>query len=224
MAYNIAPAYLKASNNLSDLPNKATARINLGVAIGTDVEAWSAQLDSAAAIASNGFVSRSAVNTFTPRTFQAGSNKVTISNPTGAAGNPAFDVVPANFFALSQWTPTIQGSTTGGTATYGVQAGRYINIGNLWIAVCQLVWSSGTGSGNLRVGNFPSQFAQGMTVYSAHPSYANLLLPGNSVDITVDGVNAQIYANVMASISNAAQLPVAYSTSGTLNFTMIWFS
>lgn len=97
MAYNIAPAYLKASNNLSDLPNKATARINLGVAIGTDVEAWSAQLDSAAAIASNGFVSRSAANTFTPRTFQAGSNKVTISNPTGAAGNPAFDVVPANF-------------------------------------------------------------------------------------------------------------------------------
>lgn len=74
------------------------------------------------------------------------------------------------------------------------------------------------------MGNFPSQFAQGMTVYSAHPSYANLLLPGNSVDITVDGVNAQIYANVMASISNAAQLPVAYSTSGTLNFTMIWFS
>lgn len=38
--------FLKSSNNLSDLTNTAQARINLGVQIGVNVEAWSAALDS----------------------------------------------------------------------------------------------------------------------------------------------------------------------------------
>lgn len=44
---------LLAANNLSDLANAATARINLGVEIGADVQAWSADLDSIAAITGN---------------------------------------------------------------------------------------------------------------------------------------------------------------------------
>ena len=42
--------FLLATNNLSDLTNKATARTNLGVAIGTDVQAHSAKLDSLAGL------------------------------------------------------------------------------------------------------------------------------------------------------------------------------
>ena len=42
--------FLVAANNLSDLTNKPLARTNLGVAIGTDVEAWSPALDSIAAL------------------------------------------------------------------------------------------------------------------------------------------------------------------------------
>lgn len=41
--------FLLASNNLSDLTNKPLARTNLGVAIGSNVEAWSATLDQIAA-------------------------------------------------------------------------------------------------------------------------------------------------------------------------------
>jgi hypothetical protein len=41
---------LRATNNLSDLTNAATARTNLGLAIGTNVEAWSANLDTFAAL------------------------------------------------------------------------------------------------------------------------------------------------------------------------------
>lgn len=40
--------FLISANNLSDLPNMATARTNLGLVIGTNVEAWNAQLDQIA--------------------------------------------------------------------------------------------------------------------------------------------------------------------------------
>jgi hypothetical protein len=43
---------LLAANNLSDLANATTARTNLGVAIGTNVQAWDADLDALAGVTS----------------------------------------------------------------------------------------------------------------------------------------------------------------------------
>lgn len=81
---------LKA-NNLSDVANATTARDNLGVEIGVDVQAYSAQL---AAVSANntavGFVAQTGTNTQTNRTLGAPAAGLTISNPTGAGGNPAF--------------------------------------------------------------------------------------------------------------------------------------
>lgn len=67
------------------------ARTNLGVAIGTNVQAYSAQLDALAAFATNAIVVRTGSNTFAGRTLVAGSAKLVVTNGDGGAGNPSIE-------------------------------------------------------------------------------------------------------------------------------------
>ena len=55
------------------------------------------------------------------------------------------------------WTPTIQGSTTAGTYTYGTQHGEYIKVGNMVTANFRIddINVSSAGAGNFELHGFP---------------------------------------------------------------------
>jgi hypothetical protein len=71
----------------------AAAYTQIGAAGG--VQAWDADLDGYAALASAGLVARTGAGTAAARTLTAGSGQVTVTNGDGVAGNPTVDLAYA---------------------------------------------------------------------------------------------------------------------------------
>lgn len=63
------------------------ARINLGVEIGVDVQAWDADLDAVAGLAANGVIARTGAGTAAARTITAGQG-ISVADGDGVAANP----------------------------------------------------------------------------------------------------------------------------------------
>lgn len=90
--------------------------------------------------------------TNTNTTFKLSTSNASLGAPTGSLSNMS-RFVPQS---VTLFTPTIAGSSTTGSATYSVQSGRLMRMGNFFQATIDLAWTGHTGTGNMQVLGIPT--------------------------------------------------------------------
>jgi len=170
----------------------ATTRTNLGVAIGSNVQAWDADLDALAALAATaGMLSRTGAGAFAVRTLTAPAAGITVSNGTGASGNPTL--------ALANDLSALEGlSTTGlarrtATDTWDTVAYREVLTANRIYYVRSDGSNSNTGLANTSGGAF-------LTIQKAWDTIVTIDLNGFTATIKL-GNTATFTTGLNATVS-----------------------
>jgi hypothetical protein len=122
------------------------------------------------------------------------------------------------------WSPTIEGSTTAGTASYSPQNGRYTKVGNIVTVSAYVEWSGQSGSGNMRLANFPFVF-QGSGAYYGAVTFgyvSNIALSANNI-LTAYTVGANTFCDCYQyAPGGGSTSPLALDTAGGLIFSVTY--
>lgn len=149
----------------------------------------------------------------------------TVTRPSGgAAASVGAGAVIQDSSASLTFSPTVEGTTSAGTATYGTREGFYTRVGNIVFYSLTVTWTGGTGSGNLQIGGLPftsknqTNFMQGT------------VQPGSTLTVSASKVvGAQVSPNTTK--IRVVEIPVAtgtvtlcaYDTDATISITGFYF-
>ena len=117
------------------------------------------------------------------------------------------------------WTPTVVGDITAGTATYSNQIARYTKIGSRVFFACRLVWTGGTGTGAMRVNGLPYTSASitnnFLDACSIIPSDIGLTALNYAVAYVFN--NSAFISIEQSPVGGGSSSAVTYDAAGSLN-------
>ena len=110
------------------------------------------------------------------------------------------------------FVPVIEGTSSPGVGTYGSNIGSFVKDGLLVHFQTTIDWSAHTGTGNIKVANFPYPASAAGTLYVVWVWASGLTITGQA-QLTMTA--SQTYGT-LGSIENGAYEDVAMDTAGTL--------
>ena len=118
------------------------------------------------------------------------------------------------------FTPTAQGDSTVGTASYSLQNGAYVKVGQMVHFEIYMDWSSGTGAGNMRIGGLPFTTANNSTYPAASLGYVSgITLTANATPLALLlNSDTRIYFYQVPS-GGGSNIQLPYDSAGTLIIT-----
>ena len=143
--------------------------------------------------------------------FDTASKGIYLGVTSATASNLLDDYEEGTF------TPTIEGSSTAGTATYSDQVGKYTKIGNAVTIQIQLGYSGGTGSGTamyIKGLPFTSSSALIQTLAVAYTN--NITLPTDRFVTANIATNTDFIRLFTDEVGGGASNDLAYDSAGAI--------